>query len=116
MVPAWTLADRLRKARESANLSQLELGEKLEVSNKVIGNIERGTTPTKNHMIISWAMVTMVDEEWLRTGKGGPDGPPPGDKLPDLDSNQEPSGLPTGSIIAFRPRQNRENQDFRKSA
>ena len=92
MVPQWTVQDRMRKAREYANLSQTDLGERLDTSSKVIGNLERGTTPAKRHMIMAWAMATNVDQQWLETGKGGPDGPPPGDKLPDLDSNQEPPG------------------------
>ena len=92
MVPQWTVADRLRKAREITGMTQTDFGSLMYLTRKQVGNVETGVTKAGKELLIKWAMASNVDLEWLKTGEGSPDGPPPGALLPDLDSNQEPSG------------------------
>jgi transcriptional regulator with XRE-family HTH domain len=77
-VPSWTIADRLRKAREDAGLTQLELGEKISVSKRQIIYYEKGKKdPSRGHLLL-WQMITGVPAEWIENGEtpqgGGDDG------------------------------------------
>lgn len=74
-VPRFTLADRLRKSREWAGLEQSELAERIGLGRTTIGNYERGVTPAKRPLLLSWAIATGVPLEWLRDGIEGNDGP-----------------------------------------
>ena len=73
-VPEWTVQDRLRKARESAGLEQAELAARIGVARTTIGNYERGITPPKRPLLLSWALATGVPSDWLESGKESPDG------------------------------------------
>lgn len=65
VVPTWTLADRLRKARETRGLTQTELGELTGISRRAMSRYESGeTTPRRPH-VIAWAMATGVALTWL---------------------------------------------------
>jgi transcriptional regulator with XRE-family HTH domain len=66
LVPEFTVADRLRKAREYAGLEQNELAERIGLGRTTISNYERGTTPPKRPLLLSWAMATGVSLDWLR--------------------------------------------------
>lgn len=68
LVPAWTLGDRLRKAREAAGLSQGDLSTAIDVSRRAISNYELGNYQPKRPVILSWAMCCGVDVAWLRDG------------------------------------------------
>lgn len=78
VVPEWTFADRLIKARTLAGYSQVEMAERLGVSRASVVNYEQGhTTPTRSRLRL-WAERTGVDPGWLETGvpsAGGPPGP-----------------------------------------
>ena len=65
--PTWTLTDRLRKAREAADLKQDDLAVILGVSRSTIGKWESGS-PIKRGQLAAWAMATGVPFEWLETG------------------------------------------------
>lgn len=81
-VPKWTLADRLRKAREVAGLSQGELAEAIDVSRRSVVNYEAGARPPKRHVLVSWALRTGARYDWLITGAASDeDGPNGGDDL-----------------------------------
>lgn len=69
LVPEWTLADRLRKAREHAELEQLELSEISGISRAAISNAERGSTSPHRSTLMLWAMATGVSLNWLLTGE-----------------------------------------------
>ena len=69
LVPQWTLADRLRKAREEAGLEQLELAEISGISRAAISNAERGSTTPHRSTLMLWAMATGVSLEWIQTGE-----------------------------------------------
>jgi transcriptional regulator with XRE-family HTH domain len=68
-VPAWTLADRLRKARINAGLEQAELETMTGISRKSISNYENGYTEPNKPVLLSWAMACGVDLDWL-AGEG----------------------------------------------
>jgi transcriptional regulator with XRE-family HTH domain len=71
-VPQWTLADRIRKARDYAGLTRVELALKSGVSLSSIGNYETGkTTPLPLHLR-ELARATEVDLAWLQNGETGP--------------------------------------------
>jgi transcriptional regulator with XRE-family HTH domain len=68
-VPAWTLGDRLRKARESAGLDQAELAAAIGVSKRSVGAAERGESTPRRHVLIAWAAATGVALGWLCPGE-----------------------------------------------
>lgn len=76
IIPEWTRADRLRKAREHAGLTQAEMSEALlqhgiAASRSTVSAWERGENkPVQGgHDIASlceaWAEITGVSREWL---------------------------------------------------
>ena len=73
-VPSWSVGDRLRKARETAGLSQSALSELTGISRRTITSYEGGTTP-KRTALLAWSMATGVPLDWLLTGDTGPDTP-----------------------------------------
>ena len=64
-VPAWTLADRLRKARDHAKLSQQELADAIGISRASVSGYEAGYREPHRPVLTVWAMVCHVDLEWL---------------------------------------------------
>ena len=98
-IPAWTVADRLRKAREQAGLLMKDVAERSDISPRTIWTLENGKREPKLYEYLAIAVATNVDVEWLKTGKEGPDGPPSNDGLLDLDSNQEPIGSLSGGVL-----------------
>ena len=87
-IPEWTLADRLRKAREMTGLSQQQFAEKLGVTRNTVGSAEKGGT-VRRITLNAWAMATGVPVEWLESGDS-PAGPPsgPGGGLEDTPAMQ----------------------------
>ncbi len=63
--PDFTLADRLRKAREFAGLEQNELAALTHISRNTIGNYEGGKVRPKMSYLMLWAQVCGVDLDWL---------------------------------------------------
>ena len=100
-VPSWTIFDRLRKAREHAELEQAELAEAIDVSRATISNYERGNVSPRKIVVRQWALRTGVPFEWLMYGTEDPRpvDPDGGVRLPRLDSNQQPSGYSTPQVI-----------------
>jgi transcriptional regulator with XRE-family HTH domain len=68
--PTWSLADRLRKAREQAGLDQRELAERARIARGTISAAENGKRRPSGAVIGMWAMVTGVSRGWL-TGDDG---------------------------------------------
>jgi transcriptional regulator with XRE-family HTH domain len=77
-IPDWTVADRLRKARESAGYEQAALARELGVAKNTISNYERGAVTPRRSVVMAWAMATGVDLDWL---------------CPRQDSNLQPTDL-----------------------
>jgi transcriptional regulator with XRE-family HTH domain len=64
-VPAWTLGDRMRKAREHAGLKQSELAEEIGVGRSTIVTYETGKSQPPRPVLLSWALRCGVPFEWL---------------------------------------------------
>lgn len=64
-VPAWSLGDRLRKARETAGLTQQELADQIEVARASVVNWETGRFAPRRYVLVSWALACGVSFEWL---------------------------------------------------
>ena len=74
-IPAWTVGDRLRKAREDANLSQKELADLTGVSQRSISAYEGQAKPPRRPVLLAIHMATGVPMEWLETGQASTPGP-----------------------------------------
>jgi transcriptional regulator with XRE-family HTH domain len=78
-IPAFTLGQRLKQAREDfAHLSQQELATQLGISRYTISNHENDITVPDRGRLIAWATICGVDYAWLagedadpRTQRGG---------------------------------------------
>ncbi len=77
-VPQWTVGDRMRKAREDAQLNQSDLAGKIEIARSSIVNYETDRKMVSRPVLIAWSLATGVPYEWLCHGDTQPCGPPPG--------------------------------------
>ena len=68
-IPAWTLGDRIWKARRHAGLEQEQLGLEIGVSKSLVSKWERGQRDPRVAEVRSIARVTGVDERWLLAGE-----------------------------------------------
>ena len=103
-IPKFDLNDRLRKARETADLDQTQLAELIGVSRNSVSAAERGASKPRKPVLIAWAFATRVPFEWLVTGSTNnetPDPDGPGGELLRLDSNQQPSGYRPGRNVTY---------------
>jgi transcriptional regulator with XRE-family HTH domain len=95
-VPQWELYDRLGKAQRDAGIGVAEMADLLGVSRETVGRWLSGRGVPKRGALVAWASLTGVDLRWLETGEvqAAPDNDPtpPAQRLPRLDSNQQPSG------------------------
>ena len=73
-VPEWTVGDRLRKARTSANVSAEEMAGILGRGVRTIYNYENGYTRAPELTLKLYAMRCKVPLEWLEGGTEPPDG------------------------------------------
>lgn len=75
VVPVWTLADRLVKARQYKGVDQAAIAKELGVSQRAISKFEHGA-PVREAFVKVWSMFCGVDYDWLRYGTApglGPD-------------------------------------------
>lgn len=78
-IPEVTIADRLRIARESAGLEQIELAERTQISRSTIQNYENRNWDRERKVVFikTIALALGVDATWLLTGAAphpAPDG------------------------------------------
>ena len=73
LIPEWTMADRLRKAREMIGMDQIEFAEHSGISRTSITNYEQGKRAPKGLYLRAWSEATGVDAVWLETGKAPTD-------------------------------------------
>jgi len=73
VVPTWTLADRLVKARQVAGYTQAEFAAVTGISLATIKRYESGTHNPKRAMVLGWSVACGVDPDWLETGNYTPD-------------------------------------------
>ena len=82
-VPHFTVADRVRKAREYAGMQQTELANAAGMARSGVARIEsgKGGTPRRSSLI-AIAFATGVDLTWLETGETpDPDNPVGGSEV-----------------------------------
>jgi transcriptional regulator with XRE-family HTH domain len=68
-IPTWTLADRLRKARELTGLDQGAFAELAGISRTTVTNYEHGKRAPRRLYLRAWAEAAHVDVAWLSTGQ-----------------------------------------------
>ena len=68
-IPQWTMADRLRKARDHARLSQLELAEAIGVSRNSVSSYETGAVQPRRIVLNAWSLTTGVPLGWIVNGE-----------------------------------------------
>jgi transcriptional regulator with XRE-family HTH domain len=69
VAPTWTMADRLRKAREHSGLTGAEFATETGISRRSITNYERGHSTPGKPMLLAWALAAGVDLAWLERGE-----------------------------------------------
>lgn len=67
-IPTWTLQDRIRKAREYAQLNQAALAELIPVARNTLSRWESGAYKPSPSDLDRLAEITAVDRNWLETG------------------------------------------------
>lgn len=78
-IPEFTMADRLRKAREYACLDQEELATRMGVVRQTISRHELGqVTHPRRITVTAWALACGVDVNWLWTGQANDPSDPGG--------------------------------------
>ncbi len=97
-IPEFTQGDRLRKARQLTGMNTREFAKEIGVSQKSITDAECDKVKPRRITLMAYSMRTGVPLEWLETGKN-PNHSGPGEKLPRLDSNQEPAAASTSLIF-----------------
>ena len=68
-----TQGERVRDVRKAKEMSMEQFGEKLGVQKSAISKIENGTRGLTEQMLKSICREFNVNEDWLRTGAGGPE-------------------------------------------
>lgn len=98
LTPVWTPGDVLRKARETAQLSQAQLAEALGVDVTTVRRAEWSDRVPKRERLVAWAEATRIDVRWFQWNFDVycAAGMPPQDQNPGLwytprDSNPEPA-------------------------
>lgn len=89
-IPAFTIGDRLRKAREDkTGLDQGPFAQELGISRGTVSHYERAGTieGMKRPYLMAWAMRCDVPLEWLLTGDQASTTPP--DSGPGIDSERQ---------------------------
>lgn len=95
--PAWTLGDRIRKARSHVHMTQGEFAERIGAKEGSLAAWETDRAQPRNVVAVAKRIeaLTRIPAAWILGLESDP--PPPGGGggpsllLPRLDSNQEPS-------------------------
>ena len=94
IVPNWTVADRARKAREYADLTQGELADRLGMARTSLARVEQGKAEPRRTTLIGISFATGVSLEWLENGETPGGGEPTGGEVCAIrESNPEPTDL-----------------------
>jgi transcriptional regulator with XRE-family HTH domain len=67
-VPSFTVADRLRKAREVTGMDQAEFAEHAGLSRTGVSKAERGESTPRRSTLKLWALASGVPLYWIETG------------------------------------------------
>lgn len=74
-IPEFTVADRLRKARECAGFDQSEFARVAEISRTTVINYEHGRRVPRAVYLRAWSIASGVDLGWIVTGHADGGGP-----------------------------------------
>ena len=74
ITPTWTLADRLRKARDVLGVDQAEMAHRLGVHTRTVARYEQGVMTPKRATLLGWAVACGVDPAWLEGTSADDDG------------------------------------------
>ena len=94
--PAFTMGDRLRKARELTGMDRKEFAETIGIHRDSLAKYEADKQPPRPPVVAAWALSTGVDVGWLRTGVASEEGP------------DEPSGQSPRKITVWLLRSGRD--------
>ena len=98
-IPTFSMGDRLRKAREVADLKQGELAERIGISRTAVVNAERGAHP-RELTLRAWSMATGVSLTWIKTGMAPSSGDDGADQGRLRESNPRPIHYKAISLAA----------------
>ena len=65
-----TINERVKMARKALNLTQIEFGDKVGISQGHLTSIESGKRTVTDKSVIAICATFGINEEWLRTGTG----------------------------------------------
>lgn len=65
-----TINERVKMARKALNLTQIEFGDKVGISQGHLTSIESGKRTVTDKSVIAICATFSINEEWLRTGTG----------------------------------------------
>ena len=68
-IPSFTVADRLRKAREVTGLDQAEFADRAGLSRTGVSKAERGESAPRRSTLKLWALASGVPLLWIETGE-----------------------------------------------
>ena len=68
-----TQGERVKSVRDEKHMTLEEFGKRLNVTKVTMSNIERGHRDLTERMLKDICREFNVNEDWLRTGAGGPD-------------------------------------------
>lgn len=102
-VPAWTVGDRLRKARELTGLDAKAFAADMGIARNTVTKYEHGDTLPRPIILRAWALRCGVSDEWLATGAVHPD-PPFGDGLSSERRNDTTVIRPTNLCLSVAGR------------
>lgn len=68
-VPAWTLADRMRKSLDVSGLGVQEMADELGVTRGAVGKWINGHVTPRRPVLMAWSLRTGVSLAWLETGE-----------------------------------------------
>jgi transcriptional regulator with XRE-family HTH domain len=89
-IPAWDVADRMRKALRSSGVGVQEMADYLGVARNTVSTWINGRIEPSKQTVRLWALRTGVPYEWLETGSA-PRPEPGGEERARRDSNPQPS-------------------------
>ena len=96
VVPEWTFADRLRKARQTASLDQREFAQAINASSSQIASWESGRSIPRDKVAVAKRieLLTRIPASWvlgLETQNPRPGGPGEGEVWAPRGSNPQPT-------------------------
>lgn len=94
----FTVADRIRVAREQSGMDQQDLADASGLSRQSISNYERQVTTPRRPQLAAIALATGFDYEWLETGAQPPSQRPGGAPV-----NPVPTTPDSKTVVFFHP-------------